>query len=102
MESIDRRAFLKRTAQVGGATALASGGIRALATTDPAEVGSWSAQIPLGIVGIHAALLHTGSVLFYELPHSKVGSLARLFDPETHALMNVDVPYSHNLLCSGM
>ena len=49
----------------------------------PSSVGSWSPQVPLGIIGIHAALLPSGKVLFYELPGSTLAR-ARVFDPRTN------------------
>jgi Domain of unknown function (DUF1929)./Glyoxal oxidase N-terminus. len=71
------------------------------AAPDPAQVGSWSAQIPLGVIGIHAALLSSGDVLFYELPGSTLAR-ARLFDPTTQAVTDVDPHLSWSVFCSGM
>jgi hypothetical protein len=66
-------------------------------------VGQWSSQVGLGIVGIHAALLHTGDVLYYELRGSPgQGSRARVFDPITHATVPADIPFNRDVMCSGM
>jgi hypothetical protein len=103
MNGIDRRTFLKRAALAGAAAALPLPFRPASAAADPAEVGAWSSQIPLGIVGIHAALLRTGEVLYYELRGSAgQGSRARLFDPTTHASANVNIPFNRDIMCSGM
>jgi Domain of unknown function (DUF1929)/Kelch motif len=71
------------------------------ATADPASVGSWSGQVPLGIIGIHAALLPSGDVLFYELPGSSLAR-ARVFDPETNTSTPVDPTLDWSVFCSGM
>jgi hypothetical protein len=98
---IDRRTFLKGAAVIGGAVAL--GGSRVLPSfADPAVIGSWSAQIPLGIIGIHAAVLGNGKVLYYESLRGQIGSRARLFDPATSATTNVSIPFHRNVMCSGM
>jgi hypothetical protein len=73
------------------------------AYADPAQVGQWSSQVPLGIVGIHAALLHTGQVLYYELREDAgEGSRARRFNPATGASVNLDIPFNRDIMCSGM
>lgn len=100
MTSFSRRTFLKGVAVAGGAAAI--GSRMWPSTADPPESGAWSSQVPLGIVGIHAAILHTGNVLFYELPGSQIGSRARVFDPATLAAVDVSLPFQRNIMCSGM
>lgn len=67
----------------------------------PSSVGSWSPQVPLGIIGIHAALLPSGDVLFYELPGSTLAR-ARVFDPRTNTSTPVDPTLDWSVFCSGM
>jgi hypothetical protein len=97
---VERRAFLKGLAAAGGMAAIGSRAWPAMA--GPGETGSWSPQRPLGIVGIHAAMLHTGDVLYYELPGSQIGSRARVFSPSTLATTDVSLPFHRNIMCSGM
>jgi hypothetical protein len=97
---VDRRTFLKGLAVAGGTAAIGSSAWPSIA--DPARVGDWSRQWPLGIVGIHAAVLHTGRVLFYELPGSEIGSQARVFNPKAHSSFDVSLPFQRNIMCSGM
>jgi hypothetical protein len=97
---IDRRTFLKGAAVMGGAVALGSRVLSSFA--DPSVIGSWSAQIRLGICGIHAAILNTGKVLYYERLGGEIGSKARLFDPATSATTDVSIPFHRNIMCSGM
>jgi hypothetical protein len=100
MKQIDRRTFLKGAALTGAAAAL---GIRVRpASAAPDQVGQWSSQVPLGIVGIHAALLHNGDVLYYELRNPGDGSLARRFNPTTLASLNLNIPFNRDIMCSGM
>jgi Domain of unknown function (DUF1929)/Glyoxal oxidase N-terminus len=103
MRRIDRRAFLKGAALAGAATALGIRGRSASAVLSPAEVGEWSSQVPLGIVGIHAALLHTGDVLYYQHRDDPgEGSKARRFDPTTLSSVDVGIPFNRDIMCSGM
>lgn len=97
---LDRRTFLKGVAVAGGAVAI--GSRPRLSSAGPAQRGRWSPQVPLGIVGIHAAVLHTGDVLYYELPGSHIGSLACVFDPRTHDTTDVSLSIKRNIMCSGM
>jgi hypothetical protein len=98
--ALDRRTFLKGVAVAGG-TAVISSRV-GLSSAGPAQRGRWSRQVRLGIVGIHAAVLHTGDVLYYELPGSQIGSLARVFDPKRHSTTEVNMPFKRNIMCSGM
>jgi len=100
LSRLDRRTFLKGVAVASGAAAIGS---RAWpSSADPAETGEWSRQVPLGIVGIHAAVLHTGKVLYYELSGSQIGSAARVFNPETLGTIDVSLSFRRNIMCSGM
>jgi hypothetical protein len=79
-----------------------------LAATAPVDaeagqLGVWSAPKQIGIVGVHAALLHTGKVLFYSGTEGEAaGSVARLFDPVTNRVQKVSIPYAHPAFCSGV
>ncbi|MFN2589492.1 MAG: galactose oxidase-like domain-containing protein, partial [Actinomycetota bacterium] len=67
------------------------------------QEGSWSAPRDLGIVGVHAALLHTGKVLFYSGTEGEsAGSVARVYDPATNQVKRVSIPYEHPAFCSGV
>jgi hypothetical protein len=103
MRRIARRTFLRTVALAGGAAALHTRVGPAFAAPDPAQVGAWSSRVPLGIVGIHAALLHTGKVLYYELRDEPgTGSRARRFNPTTLASVSLDIPFNRDIMCSGM
>lgn len=81
---------------------LASGAVPIERTTaDPAAVESWSSPVPLGIIGIHAALLPSGKVLFSELPGSTLAR-ARVFDPATNTSTPVDPTLDWSVFCSSM
>ena len=73
---MDRRRFL---AAGGMATALLGGFPARLQAADPAVTGSWTAPFNLGLVSIHAILLHTGNVLLFSWPNDTVGSDAVLW-----------------------
>ncbi len=73
----------------------------ASASDDPAVVGQWSAQIPVGVIGVEAALLHTGKVILWESREGQIGSNARIFDPVTQTTENVSIPYARNVFCAG-
>lgn len=68
---------------------------------DPSVVGSWSAPMPLGVIGIHAAVLPDGEVLYFELPGSTLAR-ARRFDPSTGATTAVDPNLPWSVFCAGM
>jgi Domain of unknown function (DUF1929)/Glyoxal oxidase N-terminus len=70
---------------------------------DAAIVGTWSPTIDVGVIGIHAALLHTGKVLLYEYDENNgLGSKATLFDPKTNLATRVNIPFPRNVVCSGL
>ena len=75
---------------------------RVSAQAAPQDVGKWSAPIDVGVVGIHAALLHTGEVLLWQGPVDDRGSKARLFDPSTGSVTDVTLPLQRDVFCSGM
>lgn len=75
--------------------------IPAEAAPDPSQVGSWGAQIPLGLIGVHATLLSNGDVLYYELPGSTLNG-ATLFDPQSGTTTRVDPQLNWSVFCSGM
>jgi hypothetical protein len=72
------------------------------AARDPAAVGQWSHPIDIGLVGIHAAMLHTGKVLLFEHSSGKTGSRATVFDPETATKTDVPLPWSRDVFCAGL
>jgi len=70
------------------------------AAPNPAVVGQWSAPVEIGIMGMHATLLHTGQVLLYE--HTgDLGSEARLLDPSTNEAVDVTVQDLLDIHCSA-
>jgi Galactose oxidase-like, Early set domain/Glyoxal oxidase N-terminus/Kelch motif len=96
--SIDRRRFLA----VGGtAAAVLSGFPARLLAADPAVTGSWTAPFNLGLVSIHAVLLHTGNVLLFSWPNNTVGSDAVLWNPATGRTTNIALTYQRDIFCSG-
>ena len=71
------------------------------ATDDPAVVGQWTSQIPVGLIGVGAALLHTGKVLLWESREGGTGSKVGLFDPNTLTTQDLSIQYPRNVFCSG-
>ncbi len=71
-------------------------------TSDAALFGSWSDPVPLGIVGVHAALLPTGKVLYYDVPNTTTLGHARVFDPLTDQSVVADPHLDWSVFCSGM
>ena len=69
---------------------------------DPAVVGSWGAPQQLGTIGIHAALLHTGKVVFWWYPlGTGTNSPGKLYDYTTGAIKDVTIPFDGDFFCSG-
>jgi len=107
---LDRRTFLlagtTSAVLVGGPslTALLGGPTPKLqaAATDPAVTGQWTAPFNLGLVSIHAVLLHTGQVLLFSWPNNSVGSAARVWDPVSGSLTDVSLTYQRDIFCAGM
>src|SRR5690242_4593367 len=51
-------------------------------TPDASTIGSWTAPVDAGVVGIHAAMLHTGKVLMWYCPQgTATNTPAKLVDP---------------------
>lgn len=67
----------------------------------PAQVGRWSTPIKIPVVGIHAALLHNGKILFfsYRPPKTTSVGVAYLWNPRTNTGKRVDPP--NNIWCGG-
>jgi hypothetical protein len=107
---VDRRTFLlagtTSAVLVGGTSldALLGGPSPKLhaPATDPTVTGQWTAPFSLGLVSIHAVLLHMGQVLLFSWPTNSVGSAAQLWDPVTGSLTDVSLTYQRDLFCSGM
>ena len=95
---MDRRRFL---AAGGMSTALLGGFPARLLAADPAVTGSWTAPFDLGLVSIHAILLHTGNVLLFSWPNDTVGSDAVLWNPATGRTTNIALTYQRDIFCSG-
>lgn len=74
----------------------------AAADNDPAVVGQWSPELDIGIIGIHAAMLHTGKVMLFERQHDGPGSLAKLFDPATGTVTDATLPFVRDIFCGGL
>jgi WD40 repeat protein len=78
-------------------------GMHPVGAADPSQIGQWSTMHPLGIVGVHGAVLHTGKVLLYSgTENESAGSVARLLDPVTNQVTKVSIPYKHPAFCSGV
>ena len=88
---------------------------RAAAAGDPATDGRWSGQVPIPTMGIHAAVLPTGKVMWFsraDADSSENEAVAYLWDPrkplgDPTALRRVDPPVNPetgrpvNLFCAG-
>jgi hypothetical protein len=71
---------------------------------ESANLGSWSAPFGIPVIGIHAALLTNGNVLFFysDQPQGSGGSLAAIWNPITNAVTVDNVPFDYNVFCGGM
>jgi hypothetical protein len=68
----------------------------------PNAGGSWSAPVDMGVIAIHAALLHTGKVLAWWYPLGQnVNAPAGLLDLKTGATKDVTIPFAGDFFCSG-
>lgn len=67
--------------------------------------GEWRGAGALGMVGIHAALLRTGKVLFFSGDENAVDKIdaaqCEIWDPVTRTSALVTFPKPRNLFCSG-
>jgi hypothetical protein len=83
-------------------TALLSGSsVRARTAAAPATAGQWTAPFALGLVAIHAVVLHTGNVLLFSWPNKTVGSDAVLWNPASGAITNIALTYQRDIFCGG-
>jgi galactose oxidase len=107
---LDRRRFL--LAGTGGAAAVLFGAprltglggapaLKRAAAATPATMGSWTAPFKLGLVSIHAVMLHTGKVLLFSWPNKTVGSDAVLWDPVSGGTTNIALTYQRDIFCAG-
>src|SRR5262252_2916090 len=110
---IGRRQFLVAgTAGTAGAVLLGSPSLTPLlsgssvkartAAATPATSGSWTAPFNLGLVSIHAVVLHTGNVLLFSWPNKTVGSDAVLWNPVSGAITSIALTYQRDIFCGGM
>lgn len=69
---------------------------------DPATVGEWTEPLDIGVIGVHAVLLHTGKVLLFHRTLTAANP-ARLFDPVSGTLTDVNPPLDmeYDLFCSA-
>src|SRR5262249_7352181 len=73
-----------------------------LPEADPAVAGRWTAPFDLGLVSIHAVLLHTGKVLLFAWPtNDTIGSVAKLWNPVSGSLTDVSLTYQRDIFCGG-
>jgi len=81
----------------GGSTTLT------VTTTPPPNLGMWSPPESLGMLGIHAAVLNTGKVLFIGYPIGRSGgpAPARLYDPIADTVTDVTLPFPVDIFCGG-
>lgn len=76
------------------------------ATTPPGStaepLGRWSEPLDIGVVAVHAAVLHTGKVLLYQRTTNPTNEVT-LLDPATLAMTDVSAPISfeHNMFCGS-
>lgn len=87
---------------------LASGRAPATAAApDPALVGSWTAPMDIGVVGVHATLLRNGKVLFVFWGHNGngtkdgTGSVGKVWNPKTGGVQDASIPFAYNAFCAG-
>ncbi len=82
------RAKLRRAAR-----SARSGRLRARASAVPSQDGQWGAPFSIPSVGIHAAMLATGKVMWFHRPQTAAGkSQITLWDPATGSTKQVDPP----------
>src|SRR5215469_8257340 len=62
------------------------------------NLGSWSAPFGIPVIGVHAALLTNGNVLFFysDQPQGSGGSLGAIWNPVTNAVTVDNLPYDFN------
>ncbi|MEZ4307172.1 MAG: DUF1929 domain-containing protein [Polyangiaceae bacterium] len=68
---------------------------------DPAVKGKWDAPMSAGMVGIHAAMLRTGNVLFFAfMDNNDAMGISRVLNPLTGGL-TIPSPSTPDMFCSG-
>lgn len=90
-------------AWTGASPASAGSGDDATLAAPPSRVGEWSAPAPFPTIPIHATLLPTGQVLFWDR-HDVAGGDGhpRFWDPATGGFSKAPAPPpGHDLFCSG-
>lgn len=79
-------------------------GVRARASALPSEDGKWAAPFSIPTVAIHAALLPTGKVLWFDRPNQTPFQVS-LYDPVTDTTKMIDPPqidgHAANIFCAG-
>lgn len=68
---------------------------------DPATKGVWSDPINSGAIGIHAALLHTGKVLFFGFQNDENMGYSEIFDPASPNTPQDPGGMEPHAFCSG-
>lgn len=67
-------------------------------------VGHWSDVIPLPVIPIHAQMLPTGDVMFWDRHHDDLGNMydgdPRLWNPAT-GVVTATAPVTYGVFCSG-
>jgi hypothetical protein len=106
-----RQLLVAGTAGTAGAVLLSSPSMTALlsgssvkartAAATAATAGQWTAPFRLGLVSIHAVVLHTGNVLLFSWPNKTVGSDAVLFNPVSGSITNIALTYQRDIFCGG-
>ncbi len=100
--NLSRRVLL---ASATGMTPVAASLWMARAEADPVEVGSWSAPFDLGGVAIHATLLHTDDVLFFQYVEGRPSldrtSWIATWNWRTQQTLEAPFPYDRDIYCSG-
>jgi hypothetical protein len=65
------------------------------------DLGSWTAPIDVGVIGIHATLMPNGKVLLFQRPaEGTLGSIAKVFDPVSGDLTEVSFLTERDVFCS--
>ncbi len=73
---------------------------RSHATGPPAQVGQWSGTSHIDVTGVHAVLLPTGKVLYFNYGPGETG-IASIWDPATRTGRRADVTTGENIWCGG-